>query len=164
MSERAIQDFRAEVHYDPESGLFTRVKKSGNCRAGAVIGCKKLNGYVSASVFGKYHLCHRLAWAMTHGEFPPNDVDHINGDRTDNRIVNLRLATRAENMQNELRARASNKSSGLLGASWSKAASRWAAGIKKNGKKTHLGLFDTPEEAHAAYVTAKREVHPFGNL
>lgn len=164
MMNGSIQDLPAELHYNPETGVFTRAKKSGNCRAGSIVGSIKPNGYVYVSVFGKHQLSHRLAWAMTHGEFPPHDVDHINGDRADNRIINLRLATRAENMQNELHARKNNQSSGFLGVSWSKPASKWMAKIKKSGTSTYLGLFHTAEAAYAAYVAAKREMHPFGNL
>jgi hypothetical protein len=113
------------------------------------------------SIDGKYQLAHRLAWMMVTGSEPNDDIDHVNGIRSDNRFANLRTATRGENMQNERAARSSNKSSGLLGVSWSKAAGKWAAGIKLNGKKRHLGLFTDQQAAHEAYLVAKRDLHPF---
>lgn len=149
------------ISYNGETGVFTRLVASGSARAGSVAGSVKVNGYVYVPVGGKHQLAHRLAWLMATGEMPENDIDHINGDRTDNRFSNLRIATRAENMQNERKARVSNKSSGLLGVSWSKAACKWAAGIKLAGKKKHLGLFDDPQVAHEAYLSEKRKIHAF---
>jgi HNH endonuclease/AP2 domain len=83
-------------------------------------------------------------------------VDHINGVRHDNRPSNLRPATQSENLANT-RLR-SNNTSGLKGASFHKQAGRWRAAIRIDGRQRHLGLFDTPEEAHAAYVRAAREL------
>lgn len=90
-------------------------------------------------------------------------IDHINGDRADNRIANLRQATTAENSQNERGPRA-HATSGFLGVGWHAQQSRWRARITVNGKRRHLGLFDTPEAAYAAYVEAKRALHPFSTL
>lgn len=147
--------------YDPETGIFTRLGSSGGRPEGSVAGSLKSNGYIYLSVDGKRVLAHRAAWFMVHGEIPEFDIDHIDGDRTNNRIANLRKATRAENMQNERKARANNLSSGLLGVSFSKAAGRWMAGIRIAGRRKYLGLFDTPELAHQAYLNAKRANHPF---
>lgn len=157
----SLTDLKIAVSYNDETGVFTRLVSSGGVRAGEAAGSVKSNGYVYLSIAGKQHLAHRLAWFMVNGVWPENDIDHINGDRTDNRFCNLRLATRAENMQNERKARVSNKSSGLLGVSWSKAACKWAAGIKLEGKKKHLGLFDDPQVAHEAYLSEKRKIHDF---
>ena len=147
--------------YCPETGVFTRTRSAGGRMAGSVAGSTKSNGYSYVSFDGKHHLAHRLAWFVVHDELPEHDIDHINGDRTDNRIANLRLATRGQNMQNERTARRSNISSGLLGVRWSKAANKWAAGIKLNGKKKHLGLFNDKYEAHAVYLEEKRSIHGF---
>jgi hypothetical protein len=89
------------------------------------------------------------------------EIDHINGNGLDNRRSNLRVVTRSENMQNQRKARADNKSSGLLGVSWHKPGRNWTAQITIAGKRTHLGIFDTSSEAHAAYLSAKRNLHDF---
>lgn len=156
-----LELLRASIAYDAETGVFTRLVRSGNCRAGSPLGSLRANGYLTVSYQNQHRLAHRMAWLMQTGCEPTNDIDHIDGDRTNNRWSNLRAATRGENMQNERHARASNLSSGLLGVSWSKAARKWAAGIKINGKKRHLGLFDDKQAAHAVYLEAKREIHPF---
>lgn len=94
------------------------------------------------------------------GDSPPDDmtVDHIDGDKLNNRWSNLRVVTQAVNNQNLRSARVGSKS-GLIGAHWNKQDKKWQAGIRINGKNVHLGKFDTPEEAHAAYIAKKREVH-----
>ena len=165
MSAPSIEDIRARISYNPDSGEFIRLVSSGGSLAGSAIRPKaSKNGYVYVPVLGLKILAHRVAWALSHGEWPPHDIDHIDGVRSNNRLGNLRPATRGENMQNERRARASNKSCGLLGVSWSKATNRWSAGIKVGGKKRHLGLFDCPKQAHEAYIQAKRELHPYSTI
>ena len=100
---------------------------------------------------------HRLAWLYVHGAWPTGQIDHINGDRGDNRISNLRDVTPALNTQNQRRAARSNKSSGLLGVTANRG--RWLAQISIGGKSRNLGRYATPEEAHAVYVAAKRVLH-----
>jgi hypothetical protein len=90
-------------------------------------------------------------------------VDHRDGDNTNNAWLNLREATNAQNGQNQMQAQ-KGSTSGYLGVNWDKAKGKWLARIGLNGKSKNLGRFDTPEEAHAAYVAAKRKLHPFGNL
>ncbi len=165
MSAPDIDAIRSCISYNAETGEFIRLVSAGGSMAGSVIKSKvSKNGYVYVAVLGIKILAHRVAWALAHGEWPPHDIDHIDGVRSNNRLSNLRPATRGENMQNERRARASNKSCGLLGVSWSKAANRWSAGIKVGGKKKHLGLFDCPNQAHEAYIEAKRELHPCSTI
>ena len=113
------------------------------------------------SIDGRKHLAHRLAWLYVNGYCPPGDIDHINGDRAANRISNLRLATRSENLQNQSKAQKHNKT-GLLGVSHRRG--KFRAQIRVDGKKMHIGTFPTPEEAHTAYLEAKRQFHPFGTL
>jgi hypothetical protein len=91
-------------------------------------------------------------------------IDHINGNPLDNRFKNLRLSNHKLNGQNQKAYRPKNKSTQLLGASWHKRHKRFISFIKVDGKRKHLGYFDTAEEAHAAYITAKRILHPAGNL
>jgi hypothetical protein len=125
-------------------------------RAGDVAGTVNNNGYRLIRVGDGRYRAHRLAWLYTHGAWPTGEIDHINGIRDDNRLANLRDVTVSVNQQNRKRA-ASNGSTGLLGVSTAKA--RYRAAIALNGRTTYLGSFDTAEEAHAAYVTAKRELH-----
>lgn len=118
------------------------------------------NGYVQIKIDQKFHLAHRVVWLMVHGALPEEDVDHINGRRSDNRPENLRLVDNSGNQQNLRSARSSNRSSRLLGVSWHKHNLKWEARIKLHGKSRFLGLFDDPETAHQAYLQAKRQIHP----
>lgn len=140
---------RELVLYDPETGIMCR-------RSGRTMGYVAGNGYLSACVAGKSYLVHRLAWLYMVGEMP-DQIDHRNGDRLDNRFSNLRDVALKINNQNERRARKNNKS-GLLGA-WRR-GSRWFSQIKVDGRIHSVGTFDTAEEAHKAYVAAKRILHP----
>jgi hypothetical protein len=156
------QEFlKSQLRYDPETGVFGRIpgQVHGGGRLGSVGGFA--DGYLVIGVGGRRYQAHRLAWLYVHGEmpkWPAQQIDHINGDRSDNRISNLRLATGAVNTQNMRGAHGNNKNSGLLGAH--KSGTRWQSVISVHGKNHHLGVFSTPEEAHAAYVTAKRVLHP----
>lgn len=141
------------VQYHPETGKFT---KAGNPEA--EVGWVAANGYRYLWVDGKCKLAHRLAWLITTGDEPAGQIDHINGDRLDNRISNLRVASRSENGQN--RGIQANNTSGYVGVSWHKANAMWWAGIKLNGKRKSLGYFHDPAEASAAYLDAKRRMHP----
>lgn len=144
----SVDTLREQFRYDPEDGSIWK-------RVGHETG----SGYQRVSLgIGKFVQAHRLAWMLTHGEWPKQHVDHINGDRSDNRLQNLRDIPQVHNQQNERRARKNNKS-GLLGASWSKAMGRWTARIHYDGKHHFLGYFDTAEAAHAVYLEAKRKVH-----
>ena len=100
---------------------------------------------------------HRIIFAMQTGAWPTAEVDHKNRNKLDNRWVNLRLATHAENQHNC--GIQSNNTSGFHGISLTKG--KWQARIKTHGRRRSLGLFRTPEEAHAAYLKAKIEMHPF---
>lgn len=143
------------LKYDPLTGLFTR--------DGKVAGSLNKDGYVQISLDRERHRAHRLAWFYVTGEWPVDQIDHRNGARADNRWDNLREATSIENLQN-LRAARSDNAVGLLGVDFHKKAQRWRTQIRVNKKKVHIGYFDTPEEAHAAYLAAKREHHPFGEI
>jgi len=101
----------------------------------------------------------RLAWFYVHGAWPDGQVDHINGDHTDNRLSNLRVLTNAQNAQNRSRARRNN-STGLLGVSYDKRDDRYRARIMVDGRMVSLGYHPTAHEAHAAYLEAKAALHP----
>lgn len=115
------------------------------------------SGYRQGRIFGKAFRAHRVAWAITHGEWPSYEIDHINGDRSDNRINNLREASRMENARN--RGANINSPSGLKGVSWSKSSGKWRARITAGGPENNLGFFDTAEDAHAAYCVAANKLH-----
>lgn len=112
-------------------------------------------GYKNGGIFRKTYLAHRVIWAIYHGAWPADQIDHINGLRTDNRIINLRAATSAENAKNARSSRAS----GLRGASKHSQCNRWTAQINHNGKHIYIGLFATEIEAHAAYVEYAKRLH-----
>lgn len=158
-STLTVERLRALLHYDPETGVFTRRVGVKGAAAGTIAGDVTGHGYGRIAVdYMRYH-AHRLAWFHFYGRWPVGDVDHINGVRTDNRIANLREGSRGDNMQNQRAPRRDNRS-GLLGVEVHRTG-RFTARIKANGKRYYLGIFDTPEEAHAAYIAAKRRLHSF---
>lgn len=146
-------------HYDPHTGVFTRVVSRGNgnrWKAGQIAGSiNKVNNYVELWVDGKSYTAHRLAFLYMTGAFPPANVDHINLDRSDNRWVNLRPSTQLQNTWNIPRSR--RNTSGFKGVSLRKDTMKWAARIKANGRYLSLGSFDTPEEAAAVYARAAQQ-------
>ena len=149
--------------YDPETGLFTRlVGKAHNAKVGqAVRGTQTPYGYLVLNVNGKVMMAHRLAWLLTHGEHPPKglDIDHINRDRADNRLANLRLLTRVDNLRNSSLSKAST--SGHKGVTWYKPTGKWNAQIVVHGKRFNLGYYERIEDAVAARLEGER-VH-FGS-
>lgn len=147
--------------YDPDTGIFTRRVKIGHGTfPGQEIGSWDLYGYKTTRIGKKSFKIHRLAWLYVHGVWPVGDVDHINGNRSDNRIENLRCVSRQINLQNRRNAGSQNKSTGLLGVHLSKGRNRFCAKISVDNKTRYLGVFDSPQEAHAAYLDAKRRLHP----
>jgi len=152
---------REVLHYDPETGVFTGARRRGKSLPGSVVGGPNKDGYLRISVDEKLYSAHRLAWLYVYGEFPEHDIDHIDGIRNNNRILNLREVTRSENQQNIYNAYKNSKT-GFLGVS--QRGNRFQAQIKINGKRMYLGSFSSPEEAHIAYIEAKREFHPKSNL
>ena len=155
---------RELFRYDPETGTFTRlVARSSNAKAGAIIrGCKTPFGYLVININNKTWMAHRLAWLYVYGEFPPKgmDIDHINHERSDNRLVNLRLATRSQNHANKVKD--ARNTSGITGVSWYKAYQCWNAQLHVNRKRINLGYFDTLEDAAAARSAA--EIKYFGEF
>jgi hypothetical protein len=156
-----MQNIKDYLSYDPLTGLFTCIKKYSRCiKVGSVL---KGGGNRNAKriQFNKTrYLAHILAWYFTYGEMPKHAIDHINEDPSDNRIANLRLDINRENTQN-ISSLQCNNTSGFRGVYWLKLNKCWVAQIKIKGKQTYIGRFDTVEEAHAAYLCAKREHHPF---
>lgn len=143
--------------YDRETGVFSWIANRGRAKAGAVAGTIHHKGYSVIQIDGHLYLAHRLAWMYETGDWPQHQIDHINGQRRDNRIANLRQATRAENVRNQKRA--IHNTSGLKGVSWHKIRKKFQANIMFEGKAKHLGLFNCPTAAHFAYCRAAKELH-----
>jgi len=140
------------LSYDPHSGHFTRrINRGGAAIAGARAGTLNNIGYRSIKIDGRFYVCSRLAFRVMTGGEPAEEIDHINGDKDDNRWCNLREASRAQNMRNR---RGRGKSS-YRGA-YPRPSGKFVAAITINGKNHHLGMFHTAEEAQAAYAAAAR--------
>ena len=138
------------LHYSPETGVFTRTDPTTSKRFyGKTAGTTRKDGYVQITVSGKLLLAQRLAWLYVYGEMPTKFVDHRDQNPSNNRISNLRLASKKQNTENTgIRA---DNASGFRGVSFHKTRSKWVAQICHNQVRINIGLFDTPEEASAAY-------------
>lgn len=155
-------EIAAVLDFDPAVGSFTWKPRQNDARnwnfrcAGKIAGNVDAHGYRRISIGNRKFWAHRLAWRLMTGEQPAM-VDHINGNRDDNRFANLRAADNAENLQN--RGMNARNSSGFKGVHLSRAAGRYAAQIMARGRRYTLGLFDTAEEAAAAYAAAAAKHH-----
>lgn len=146
------------IAYDPHAGSFTWLKnRPPKTKAGDAAGTVNSHGRLIIKISGKLYQAHRLAWFLTHKEWPTIFVDHVNRNPLDNRLVNLRLATAAENIRNS-RIHDTNKS-GYKGVFWHRQRRKWVSYIMANGRNHYLGLFETPQEAHAAYNAKALELH-----
>lgn len=145
------------IEFDAHTGALTW-KYSIGSRALKDTAVKTLDkkGYVYFGIDGKYYFGHRVAWFLHFGVWPKGQIDHINGVKADNRIVNLRDSTQTENMQNGREPRKHNKT-GLLGVSENKG--KFQAEILVAGKRMFLGTFTSPFAARDAYLEAKRKHH-----
>jgi hypothetical protein len=153
----SAEEARRLFSYNPDSGEVVRaVTTATRAKAGDVVGSFDLYGYKTVRVAKRSYKLHRLIWLLVYGRWPAGDVDHINGIRDDNRLCNLRDVTRQTNLQNQ---RTANGRTGLLGAYFDRRKGTFYARISMKNKAIHLGTFNTPEEAHAAYINAKRQMH-----
>lgn len=145
---------RERIRYDPASGVLTRIS------TGKAISGVSQCGYIQVRIWPKKFLAHRVAWFLHFGQWPSGMIDHINGNPIDNRIANLRIADSRTNNQNKRRAQKNNQS-GLLGAKLRKrgGSKPYDAEINHHGIRTYLGSFATAQEAHEAYLVAKRRIH-----
>ena len=144
------------IQYAPDTGIFTRIRSPYKGRLGIIKTCANSDGYFVICILGQTYLAHRIAWCLLHGEWPKNQLDHINGDRIDNRLVNLREANNLENCRNS-GIRITN-TSGFKGVGYHKASGKWRAQISINGKRICLGLYITAEEAGKVYE-AQAKLH-----
>ena len=153
------------LSYDSGTGLFTRRKGVRGCLLGGKAGYITPTGYISICIDYRRYLAHRLAWFYVHKKWPVNQIDHVNGVRTDNRMKNLREATHAENQHHRFGPqRNKSRTSKYLGISFFKQTKRWTAQITVKSKGIRLGYFNTEDEAYAAYLKAKKKFHPFATI
>ena len=143
------------VRYEPTTGLLTWIiSPGGRAKIGATVGSKHSRGYREARIDGCRLFVHQAVWVLMTGSWPSHQIDHINGDRSDNRWGNLRAAMQYQNSAN-MRRRPSNQS-GFKGVVKTN-KNGWTAYIHVSGKTRYLGVFSTPEAASAAYENAARE-------
>jgi len=148
------------LDYDPDTGVFIwKERISIRITVGSVAGWLQ-SGYLRTRIDGVFYYQHRLAWLWVHGVWPPEQIDHKDMNRENNRIANLRLATKSQNGANA-RVRSHSKN-GLKGIIWDKQRGRWRARIRHDGRVFHLGDFHTALEAHNAYVSKAQEL--FGDF
>jgi len=150
MDAKTLRDL---LDYDPETGVFTwRVARRGGASLGDIAGGPNKKGYIKIRLDGKMYYAHRLAWLYMYGVWPTKFVDHINCVESDNRIVNLRIATRAQNMANSRKHAA-----GLL-KGVKRYGDKFQARIRIDKCLMNIGVYDTQEQAHAAYCEAAQKV------
>jgi len=161
---------RELLDYDPETGVFKwrfrprstfkseRAWKIRNVRyAGSAAGTTDRKGYIVIKIMGRLYRAHRLAWLYVHGVWPKNDIDHISMVKDDNRIANLREATRSQNNCNTgIRG---DSTSGVKGVSWNARKGKWRADIVLHGRQHHIGYFDDIEDAKDARIAAAEKLH-----
>jgi hypothetical protein len=141
--------------YDPFTGIFIRKVSIGRCKGGSVAGSINDGGYLVICIDGVNYLGHHLAWLYVYSEYPSREIDHRDNIRHHNWINNLRLATRSQNIANCSKS-VTNKS-GFKGVyRVPRIKEKWRAAIRRDHEYFHLGLFDSPDLAHAAYVAASQ--------
>lgn len=149
-----VAKLKESLSYNNETGHLTWTKTQ---RAGCTAGSITKKGYLRLEIGGVSVYVHRAVWAITYGQYPKDMIDHINGDKQDNRVENLRLVNNSINQQNVKKAR-SNSKTGVLGVvKWGK--DMFAAHIWTQGGQKHLGKFKTIEEAQMRYLEAKSQLH-----
>ncbi|WP_376962645.1 HNH endonuclease signature motif containing protein [Azospirillum sp. A26] len=142
--------------YDQNTGMFVwRVAPSRRVNIGMPAGCINSRGYVRIKIDGRLYMAHRLAWLYMTGEWPDEEVDHINRNSADNRWINLRAANRSQNMGNISKNR--NNTSGVKGVCWDKKRGMWQARLQASARFKHLGHFADINDAAAAYADAARK-------
>jgi hypothetical protein len=138
------------LDYCPETGVFRWKMSNGRARScGSIAGRKLPNGYLTVKLNNMTVYLHRAAWQIVYGTPPEQYIDHINGNPSDNRIVNLRDVSQTVNLQNTRKARGA-----LLGVA--RCRKKFRAEIRIGGRKKHLGVYATAEEAHAAFMSARQ--------
>lgn len=157
-----VQRLQEVLDYEPDTGVFRwkiAVGRWGRIKPGTVTGSPDANGHLRIQVDGRLYYAHRLAWLYMTGHWPDGDIDHRDGMPSNNRWANLRDVPHQVNAENRRRAH-KNKPSGLpMGVSIDRRDGAFRADITVNGRARSLGRFSDPEQAHKAYLKAKRELH-----
>lgn len=148
-------ELKQMLRYVPETGLLFWTSEAHKSVRGKQAGTVN-RGYIVVMYKAKFYKAHRIAWLLTYGKWPEDSIDHINGNKADNRLTNLRDVDDTRNQQNRYNARVDSQS-GLIGASPYR--NRWKSQIRINGTVKYLGVYNTPELAHAAYMQAKQQHH-----
>lgn len=169
----SIKQLREALSYDPETGVIfwkyrplehfdsvAGMNRSNGRFAGKAAGSPQNAGYLHVCLWGKNYLVHRVLWALHYGAWPSENIDHINGNRSDNRLVNLREVSKKENHRN-MKMPSTNKS-GFMGVHWSNQKRSWVAQIRVDAKTIYIGRYHILEEAIAARKKAEVEYgfHP----
>lgn len=149
------EEIKELLDYNPETGELHWKHWRPGVRKDMSAGCLRDDGYIQLIIGHRTYRAHRLAWMYVHGRWPDGDIDHVNMNRSDNRLANLREASRSQNVANS-RARANNPT-GLKGVSFCKRKGKFRSQIKIKGRQKFLGHFNSAEDAHAAYVKAAND-------
>jgi len=150
MDARTVREL---LDYDPDTGIFRwKVNVGDKMRAGSRAGTGHTRGYWRITINYKRYYAHRIAWLYVHGVMPTLHIDHIDGDTSNNRIANLRQATRSQNLGNARLHK--DSTSGFKGVSWHIGLGKWIANIQRDNRSEFLGSYDSAEEAHSAYTEA----------
>lgn len=163
MPELTVERVRELFSYDPLTGVLTWNKQPrGRYKQSLTAGAKNTNGHLRTNIDGKAYYNHRIIWFMVYECWPSNEIDHINGNPEDNRLENLRDVSHRTNQENICKP-SINNSTGFLGVYWSARDRVFRSQIMTNRRWVCLGSFKDPEDAHQAYLTAKRKLHE-GNM
>ncbi len=152
-----FEEMNARYAADEKRGILLRRETFGSSLVGTQPKKRDKDGYLTLVFKGRQYFVHRVLWLLHKGTWPLAQIDHINGIRTDNRIANLRDVSRKTNLQNR-RCRTQGRMDLPLGVV-EDGPKRYRASVASNGAQLHVGTFATPQEAHAAYVQAKRKYH-----
>ena len=145
---------KEDLHYNQETGVFTWIVSRAGVKKGKIAGSCNRAGYIQIRICGASYYAHRLAWLYVNGEFPADQIDHINRDKSDNRIENLRAVTTHENHKNM--PIQSNNTSGFTGVIWQSVNKCWRAVIKVKGRDINLGSFGGGLEGKMLAAAARK--------
>jgi len=154
------KDLQSLLHYDPLTGDFTwNISFPNKTKSGQKAGCLMSKGYWRIKIDRKEYLAHRLAWLYVYGRWPAEEIDHIDGNKLNNKISNLRECSHQQNAYNFKTYR--NNTSGFPGVTRIPKTNKWRAQIRVGAKTKYLGTFDTAQDAYLEYLRAKAIYHPF---